>query len=73
MRDPVEFVEPEFQVYHPHHTGLIGRGDTEEEAHADLQARVEEIRDEHYRFLVRLWRWELQFPFKACDCIICRG
>ena len=61
MRDPIEFVEPQFQVYHPHHTDLIGRGDTEEEAMADLQAQVDEIREKHM----------LRHPFEACGCIVC--
>jgi len=61
MRDPFEFVEPQFQVYHPHHTDLIGRGDTEEEAMADLQAQVDEIREKHM----------LRHPFQHCGCIVC--
>ena len=61
MRDPIEFVEPQFQVYHPHHTDLIGRGDTEEEAMADLQAQVDEIREKHL----------LRHPFQHCGCIVC--
>ena len=60
-RDPIEFVEPQFQVYHPHHTDLIGRGDTEEEAMADLQAQVDEIREKHM----------LRHPFQHCGCIVC--
>ena len=61
MRDPVELVEPKFQVYHPHHTDLIGRGATEEEAMADLQAQVDEIREKHL----------LRHPFQHCGCIVC--
>jgi hypothetical protein len=61
MRDPIEFVEPKFQVYHPHHTDLIGRGATEEEAMADLQAQVDEIREKHM----------LRHPFQHCGCIVC--
>ena len=61
IRDPIEFVEPQVQVYHPYHTGLIGRGDTEEEAMADLQAQVKEIREKH----------RLQHPFLHCGCMVC--
>ena len=61
IRDPIEFVEPVVEVYHPHHTNLIGRGDTEEEAMADLQAQVEEIREKHM----------LRHPFQHCGCIVC--
>jgi hypothetical protein len=42
--------------------GLTGHGDTEEEANADLEAQIEEIREEHL----------LRHPFQACGCIYCR-
>ena len=60
IRDPIELQEYEYKVYHPH-SDLIGRGNTEEEAHADLQAQVEEIREKHM----------LRHPFQRCGCIVC--
>jgi hypothetical protein len=70
VRDPIEFVEPVVEVYHPC-CDLVGRGDTEEEAHADLQAQIDELRLEHRLTRVRRWRWKLEFPFKECDCPVC--
>ena len=60
MRDPIELQEYVFQVYHQF-SDLIGRGATEEEAHADLQAQIEEIREKHM----------LRHPFQHCGCIVC--
>jgi hypothetical protein len=60
VRDPIEFQDTPVTVSCPR-TGLTGQGATEEEAMADLQAQVDEIREKHL----------LRHPFQHCGCIVC--